>query len=133
MVCLIPKHCSSWCLSLSFLLSSSAHWWAVRLNEMSNCFSLGSKMFFAILPCAFRGLLHLNFILGPLDLSMFPFLEWDLTPNPSELCPHTLLGEDPLLHWAAMLCLLLCLFVLRLGFSKQPQTFWNSLCTPGWP
>lgn len=79
-----------------FLSSSSAHWWAVLLNEMSNCFSLGSKMLFAIPPCAFRGLLHPNFILGPLDLSMFPFLEWDLTLNLSELCPHTLLDEDPL-------------------------------------
>lgn len=42
MVPLIPKHCSTWCPCLSFPSSSSAHWWVVLLNEMSNCFSLGS-------------------------------------------------------------------------------------------
>lgn len=72
----------------------AAGWCAVLLSETSNCFSLGCKTLFTIPLCAFHSLLHPSLTLGPSDLPLIPFLEWDLTPNPSELCPHTWIGED---------------------------------------
>jgi hypothetical protein len=32
-----------------------------------------------------------------------------------------------------LVCLFVCLFVSRQGFSVKPWLSWNSLCKPGWP